>query len=76
MGINEYDLKKGFKEQFGRTVFGYLGEQRMSLAYELLKTKTQTIGEISSVVGYKNPQHFSSAFKKRFGLSPRQIMDS
>lgn len=75
VGINEYDLKKGFKEQFGSTVFGYLGEQRMSLAYELLKNNSQTIGEISSIVGYKNPQHFSSAFKKRFGLNPSQVMD-
>lgn len=73
VGINEFDLKKGFKEQFGHTVFGYLGEQRMALALDLLKANSQTIAEVSSIVGYKNPQHFSSAFKKKFGQKPSEI---
>tara|TARA_R110002072_G_scaffold192136_1_gene348960 strand:- start:1134 stop:2096 length:963 start_codon:yes stop_codon:yes gene_type:complete len=74
VGINEYDLKKGFKEQFGSTVFGYVGEQRMSLAFDLLKSKSQTISEVSEIVGYKNPQHFSSAFKKRYGIRPSELL--
>lgn len=43
-GINEYQLKKGFKETFGNTVFGYRSETRLELAKsELLeKNKTKT----------------------------------
>jgi AraC family transcriptional regulator, transcriptional activator of the genes for pyochelin and ferripyochelin receptors len=28
------------------------------------------VREVSREVGYKNPHHFSTAFKKKFGLNP------
>jgi AraC-like DNA-binding protein len=31
-------------------------------------------GEISDKIGYKNPQHFSTAFKKKFGISPSALL--
>lgn len=70
VGLNEYDLKKRFKEHYGNTVFGYLAEMRMQYAWKLLQDEKKTVGEASTMVGYKNPQHFSAAFKKRFGFSP------
>jgi AraC-like DNA-binding protein len=40
IGINEYKLKRGFKEIFNNTVFGYLSEVRLELAKnDLLETK-------------------------------------
>ena len=32
-----------------------------------------TIAEISLELGYKNPRLFSTAFKRTFGISPREI---
>ncbi len=71
-GINEYALKKGFREHFNTTIFDYLLNKRMEHACELLRTRTKTIEEISSIVGYKYPNHFSAAFKKHFGINPSQ----
>jgi AraC-like DNA-binding protein len=71
-GLNDFKLKKGFKELFGHTVFGYLFELRMDLAYQLLKDG-KTVGEVSEIVGYKNSHHFTSAFKKKYNLLPSQI---
>jgi len=72
-GINEYALKKGFREHFQTTVFDYLLSKRMEHSYTLLQTGTKKIEEISSIVGYKYPNHFSTAFKKKFGVRPAQV---
>lgn len=69
-GINEFYLKKGFKENTGTTVFDYLLSKRLEHGLLLLQTTDQTIAEIASTIGYKYPNHFSSAFKKKFESNP------
>lgn len=73
VGINEYKLKKGFKELFGTTVFGYIHNCRMSLAKRLLLGTDKTAKEIAYQTGYSSPQHFSTAFKKQFGVTPNNV---
>ena len=74
-GINEYKLKRGFKEIFGTTVFGYLSDRRLEMAREDLLTSKKTSAEIAAGLGYSSPQHFSTAFKKKFGVSPTNLRD-
>jgi len=69
VGINEYKLKRGFKEIFNNTVFGYLTEQRLLLAQQYLRDTQTTAAEISFELGYSTPQHFNNVFKKRFGIT-------
>jgi AraC family transcriptional activator of pyochelin receptor len=72
-GINEYKLKRGFKEMFGTTVFGYLAESRLERAkIDLLEAK-KSITEIAFELGYSSVQHFSSTFRKKFGVAPSQL---
>ncbi|MBG49708.1 MAG: hypothetical protein CML05_15580 [Pseudozobellia sp.] len=73
VGTNEYTLKKNFKAIYGTTVFGYICELRMEKAKQLLVNKSMTISQISDKVGYRNPQHFSTAFKKRYGICPSEL---
>lgn len=73
-GLNLDKLKRGFKKVFGKTVFGYLHELRMAKAHELLVAGHHPIAEIAYAVGYKNPQHFTAAFKKRYGVLPRTML--
>jgi AraC family transcriptional activator of pyochelin receptor len=70
-GLNEYKLKRGFKEQFQTTVFGYLAEKRMELAKTYLLDYNKSVTEIADSLGYSSIQHFSYAFKKKFGHSPK-----
>lgn len=70
VGLNEYKLKRGFKETFNTTVFGYLTEQRLQLAQQYLRDTRKTAAEIAVELGYATPQHFNNAFKKRFGVTP------
>lgn len=73
VGTNEYTLKKEFKELFNTTVFGFWFDAKMEEAQQLLLKNEDSISEISEIIGYKNPQHFSTAFKKKFGLSPSRF---
>lgn len=73
VGINEYKLKRGFKEVFGNTVFGYLADARLELAKNDLLENKQPIVEIAFSLGYSSLQHFSYAFKKKFGMSPSKL---
>ncbi|WP_434037514.1 helix-turn-helix transcriptional regulator [Formosa sp. 4Alg 33] len=75
-GTNEFALKKGFKSTFGNTVFGYISDLKMHKARNLLIENKISIGDVSEVIGYKNAQHFSTAFKKKFGLTPSKFISS
>ncbi|KAA2245373.1 helix-turn-helix transcriptional regulator [Chitinophaga agrisoli] len=76
VGLNEYKLKRGFKETFNNTVFGYLTEQRLQLAHQYLRDTQKTAAEISFELGYATPQHFNNAFKKKFGVTPFSIRNN
>ena len=70
VGLNDFKLKKGFKEAFGTTVFGHLFDLRMEKAKAMLATTRYTISDIAHEVGYKNAHHFTAAFKKKYGYLP------
>ena len=48
----------------------YLKRTRIDKAKELLLNADLKINEVSEKVGFKNPQHFASSFKKIVGLTP------
>ncbi|MBO9728225.1 MAG: helix-turn-helix transcriptional regulator [Chitinophaga sp.] len=74
-GLNEFKLKSGFKAVFDNTVFGYLSERRLELARELILSSNQPLADIADETGYSSPQHFSNAFRKKFGVSPSKIRE-
>jgi AraC-like DNA-binding protein len=69
-GLNDFKLKKGFRQVFGRTVFGFLHEYRMEQSRKLLEEGKINVKEVSYTVGYMNAHSFSDAFKKRYGIRP------
>jgi len=72
-GINDYKLKKGFKEFFGLTVFGYIAEKRLTEARRLLEATARPIQEVSEAVGFSTPAHFATCFRRKFGVAPSQL---
>ncbi|HEY8660113.1 MAG TPA: AraC family transcriptional regulator [Hanamia sp.] len=69
-GISQTRLKKEFKEIFNKGLYEYLHEGAMLKAVSLLENTDKTIKEISRTLGYKYPNNFCIAFKKRFGKTP------
>ncbi|GBF76814.1 DNA-binding response regulator [Paenibacillus sp. 598K] len=61
-----------FKSVTGKTFVEYVIEERMEKAKELLKLTQMRSYEIAYAVGYKDPQYFSSAFKKAVGCTPKE----
>ena len=72
VGLNDFKLKKGFREVLGTTVFGYLYDLRMEKAATLLK-EGKLVRHVAYEVGYKNAHHFTVAFKKKFGYLPSKV---
>lgn len=69
-GLNDFKLKKGFKEVYGFTVFGYLTDVKMREAKKLLLREQYSITEIATICGYRQVQNFSTAFRKKFDITP------
>lgn len=72
-GINASKLKQLFKLEFGTTIFGYLTDLRLNMAKQLLEEGELPIGDIAYKVGYRHPQHFTFAFKRKFGFAPSRF---
>ena len=73
-GLNEYQLKVGFKEIYGNTVFGYLLNHRLDHAHVLLDSAKFQVNEVAYQIGYSNPSHFIAAFRKKFGITPKKYL--
>ena len=69
-GINEFKLKKGFKQTFNTTIFAYLKKYRMEKAWQMFLDQNTSVTEVASMVGYTNISHFSVAFRKQFNINP------
>ncbi len=73
-GLNEYQLKVGFKEIYGNTVYGYLLDHKLDHARVLLDTGKFQVNEVAYQIGYTNPSHFIAAYRKKFGLTPKKYL--
>lgn len=68
-GLNQLKLKRGFKALFGLSVYALFQRERMAHARALLHRHGVT--ETAMMVGYSNVSHFSTAFRKQYGVLPR-----
>ncbi|HMP99074.1 MAG TPA: AraC family transcriptional regulator [Cyclobacteriaceae bacterium] len=73
-GLNEFQLKVGFKEIYGNTVFGYLIDHKIEHARILLDSGKFKVNEVAYQIGYTNPSHFIAAFRKKFGITPKKYL--
>ncbi|MCL5245175.1 AraC family transcriptional regulator [Cellulophaga sp. 20_2_10] len=73
-GFNTTKLKRDFKKIYKTTIFKYITQLRMENAKQLILEKGYSIAEVSYEVGYSNPQHFTTAFKKTMGYLPSQLI--
>ena len=65
-------LMKLFKQQYGSGIHEYVQKVRMDKAKELLTDSDLKIQEISEMLGYKDKNYFSKAFRNYFSLSPSE----
>lgn len=66
-------LARMFKQQRGVSYTAYLRELRMQKGADLLRRTTLQVQRIAARVGYGDPSRFTSHFRARFNLSPRDF---
>lgn len=71
--INRYYLMHNFKDETGYTIHNYILEKRLAKAAGLIKNGLQAI-RASEQSGFNDYSSFVRAFKKSFGMSPKQYL--
>jgi len=66
-------FKRDFKKISNLTPQKWLIKKRLETAYFKLKEEHKKVHEVYMEVGFKNPSHFSTAFKKQYGISPTEV---
>ncbi len=67
-------LKNIFKQVYGFTLYDYYNKSRLQRAKEMLVTGQCSIKQAGSEVGFSNLSHFAKAFKKEYGMLPRDMV--
>ena len=71
MGVSYAYFSTLFKQHTGETYSHHLTRIRMEHARHLLEEVRVPVAEVAARVGYLYPKHFTRAFKKYWGVSPR-----
>lgn len=74
VGLSRVQLHRRVKEITGITVGEFLRNMRMKQAAELLAKGDVSVSQVTYAVGMSNPTHFTTAFKKYFGVTPTEYL--
>ena len=74
--VSQWHLSKLMNGNLGKSFYEIVNDMRIAKAKELLADPELRIGEISDLVGYSDPAHFSRIFKKLAGISPADFRNS
>jgi len=72
-GFNATKLKRDFKKVYDMRVVKYITALRMEVAKSLITQDGMSIAHAAYEVGYANPQHFTTAFKRNMGYLPSEL---
>ena len=71
-GVSASKLKRDFFMAYSTCVGGFITDRRLNQARRILADGA-SVSEAAYAVGYSHPGNFSTAFKRRFGISPRNV---
>lgn len=70
LGISRTALFDLCRKELGKSPAAYQMERRMEIARTMLKTPSLPLTQIALELGFSSSQHFSTAFRKHFGVAP------
>lgn len=71
-GVSVSTLRRLFRAAHGTTVFDYLRNRGLQRARQALERDGVTVGQAAAIAGYGSAANFSTAFKRVFGMTPRE----
>ena len=72
IALPEWTLSRLFKRYLNKNPAAYYRYLRLSQAKNLLQNSSYRINEIGTLCGFENPESFSRAYKREFGLTASQ----
>ena len=73
LNISRVQLYRKVKAILGISVSDHINNIRLDKSKELLLNSNQTISEIAYAVGFSSPNYFSTTFKNKYGVSPKEF---
>lgn len=73
VGVNATTLQRQFRALRGMTLFEYQRTRRLLQARQALERDGVSVNEAAWRAGYNSPANFATAFKRQFGVSPKQV---
>jgi AraC-like DNA-binding protein/CheY-like chemotaxis protein/anti-sigma regulatory factor (Ser/Thr protein kinase) len=70
--ISRVQLYRKVKAILGISVSDHINNMRLDKSKELLKKSELNISEIAYAVGFSSPNYFSTSFKNKFGVTPKE----
>jgi AraC family transcriptional regulator len=68
-----YHLARQFRRSTGLSLHGYRTRLRMALGIERLRGGEQSLSALAVDLGYSSHSHFSTVFRRHFGIGPQQM---
>ncbi len=75
VGISRAQLHRKMKEMTGLPVSEFIRNIRLEQAVRLLEEQKINVTQVAYTVGFSNLAHFSTVFRKQFGVSPTEFME-
>lgn len=75
VGSNRRRLNEAFQALCGLPVFGWLREERLRRAHEMVTRSEASVSVISDFLGYSTPANFTKAFREHFGCTPTELRE-
>ena len=75
VGISRAQLHRKMKELTGIPASEFLRNIRLEQAARLLKERRVNVTQVAYAVGFSNLAHFSTVFRKHFGMSPTEYTE-
>jgi AraC-like DNA-binding protein len=72
LGVSSYHLAHVFRAEMGTSVHQYLLQRRLTLARDRLAQGVTSLSALALDLGFSTHSHFTAAFRRRFGITPRE----
>ncbi|MFZ4703425.1 MAG: helix-turn-helix domain-containing protein [Candidatus Methylumidiphilus sp.] len=72
-GVSARRLNANFAAKYGQTIYGFITDHRLAQAHAILLSEPIPLKTLAVRLGYSHVNHFSAAFRNKFGYPPGSL---